>query len=238
MFPCVAAGIVDEIEGTPPLLVTSTPLFAVARPTTVVPAALYQASWLIDAAVTVPPPPPVVHVPPASIKLPLASICTQCPFVSVPVAVAKVVVFPERVPCATALVPLPMSGKLAASVVSPVPPFATPSVPVMVEAGIDGRSAATSARNVGVPVEPFGAAKTVFVVSVASVTPSVPAPVIGEPETAIIDGTVMATDVTVPPPVRDIQPRTPPLLYNPNPLVQVPVIGLPMVRPTAAPFLK
>src|SRR5262245_2976401 len=60
----------------------------------------------------VPPPPP--QAPEACTKLPLASICTQRPLVSVPVVVANVVVFPDRLPEDGATpAPPPMTGTFA-----------------------------------------------------------------------------------------------------------------------------
>lgn len=104
-------GSVDEIDGTPPELVTKTPLVPVPRPATVVPVAEYHASWLMVPAETVPPPPPVVQTPPASTRLAFASIETQCPFVSVPFVVPKTVVLPDRLPTVgTAPAPPPITG--------------------------------------------------------------------------------------------------------------------------------
>jgi hypothetical protein len=54
-------------------------------------------------------------------------------------------------------------------------------------------------RNVGVPLEPCGAAKIWCAVSEARLTASVPLVVSGEPLTLKIDGAVSATLVTVPP---------------------------------------
>jgi hypothetical protein len=60
-------------------------IVAFALPTTVVPVDAYQVICPPVLLVTVPPPPPVVQTPPASTVLPLASNCTQCPLVAVPV---------------------------------------------------------------------------------------------------------------------------------------------------------
>ena len=70
-----------------------------------------------DSATLVTVPPPLTeHVAPASMRLPLASIATQCPEVSAPEMVPTSVVFPERVPAiGDAPAPPPNSGRLAAS---------------------------------------------------------------------------------------------------------------------------
>ena len=72
-----------------------------------------------------------------------------------------------------------------------------------------GTSALTSARKVGVAAEPeLGPASTIFALCVLSVSVIVPEVVIGEPLALMIDGGVIATDVTVPvpPPPRAAQP--------------------------------
>jgi len=68
----------------------------------------------------VPPPPPVVHAPPASTKLPLESILTQWPLVRVPLALATFPL-PERATPATAplsAMPESKSAKLAPQTVA------------------------------------------------------------------------------------------------------------------------
>jgi hypothetical protein len=68
----------------------------------------------------------------------------------------------------------------------------------------DGKSASTILLNSGVPAEPLaGLAKTVLPVWLARLTAKVPEVVTGVPLTDNIDGTVIATDVTVPPPPAD-----------------------------------
>ena len=52
--PAIPEGNVLLILGTPPALVTRTPLFAVASPLTVEPFAAYHASWFCDPEVTIP----------------------------------------------------------------------------------------------------------------------------------------------------------------------------------------
>jgi hypothetical protein len=74
------------------------------------------------------------------------------------------------------------------------------STPPLVVADGLGRSAPTSDRNVGVPDDPLGAAKTVLAVSLDSVTESVPLVVIGLPPTEKPEGIDNATLVTVPAP--------------------------------------
>ena len=77
-------------------------------------------------------------------------------------------------------------------------------------------SAATSERNVGATAPPVvGPENTVFAVSVASVTASVPEVVTGEPDTDKNEGTVMATDVTVP------EPPPPPALARTKAVVAI-----------------
>lgn len=57
-----------------------------------------------------PPPPPVVQAPPASIRLPLLML-TQSPVVNVPLVVAKTVVVPDLVPLVGGLpAPPPRTG--------------------------------------------------------------------------------------------------------------------------------
>ena len=81
----------------------------------------------------------------------------------------------------------------------PVPPFALGSTPVTpVARFISGKSAPTKLLNVGVPADPFGAAKTVFAVSDASVAVNVPLDVTGDPLTVKIPGSDSPTLVTVP----------------------------------------
>jgi hypothetical protein len=63
---------------------------------------------------------------------------------------------------------------------------------------IFGISAVTSARNVGAPALPFGAAKTVFADWLANVPVRVPDPVTGELVTVINAGSDNPTEVTVP----------------------------------------
>ena len=112
--------------------------------------------------------------------------------------------------------------------VAPVPPRATPSVPVVIfPASRFGTSAATSARNVGVAATPVvGPLNTVLAVCVASVPVNVPEVVTGEPLTVIIDGSDKPTLVTVPPdPVALIVgfPETPSpfVIDTPDPAVSV-----------------
>src|ERR1700688_3969161 len=90
---------------------------------------------MVEAA-TVPPPPPTVHGPPASTKLPLPSIDTQLPAPSAPVVVINFVVLPETVPTVGAApAPPPMTGRLAVNapdetmVVAPVNASTPPDVP-------------------------------------------------------------------------------------------------------------
>ena len=64
-----------------------------------------------------------------------------------------------------------------------------------------GISAATNVLNVGVPVDPLGAAKTLFCVCVAHVPVNVPEVVTGLPVTVISEGKLNPTLVTVPSPV-------------------------------------
>ena len=59
-------------------------------------------------------------------------------------------------------------------------------------------SDAANALKVGVPDDPDGAANTVPVACETKENPRVPDDVIGEPDTDRKDGTVAATDVTVP----------------------------------------
>src|ERR1035437_3243423 len=61
-----------------------------------------------------------------------------------------------------------------------------------------GTSAPTRARKVGAPADPFGAANTVLAVWLARVAESVPAAVMGEPDTVRNAGKLRATEVTVP----------------------------------------
>ena len=86
----------------------------------------------MSADVTVPPPPPVVQGPPASIRLPLASMLTQSPLTREPVEVASSVVLPVSVPVVMAEVPAPNSGLPELSVVAPVPPCATVTAALVV----------------------------------------------------------------------------------------------------------
>jgi hypothetical protein len=62
----------------------------------------------------------------------------------------------------------------------------------------EGISAATRARNEGVPADPEGAAKTVAAVWLARDAVSVPLAVTGDPETEKIEGSERPTLVTVP----------------------------------------
>src|ERR1035437_4517398 len=72
-----------------------------------------------------------------------------------------------------------------------------PVPPVTVIAPEPGRSASTSARNVGAAGTPVpGPAKIVFAVSLASVPVSVPVVVTGEPDTVKIAGSARPTLVT------------------------------------------
>ena len=88
------------------------------------------------------------------------------------------------------------------------PPVNVPPVKGKYMPDIEGISAATKARKVGVPADPFGAANTVFAVSLAKVTANVPATVIGEPETEKMLGIDKPTEVTGPPdaPVPHVTP--------------------------------
>jgi hypothetical protein len=88
----------------------------------------------------------------------------------------------------------------AVAMFDPFPTQSLPEASVFVIAS-DGRSAATSERNVGLLAPPVaGPANTMFADCVASVAESVPAPVTGEPETLKIDGSERPTEVTVPEP--------------------------------------
>lgn len=83
----------------------------------------------------------------------------------------------------------------------PEPKRAVAIVPVVIlAASMLGRSAATSARNVGAPVTPSGAANTAFALCVARARVSVPVVVTGDPVTLKMDGAARATLVTVPEP--------------------------------------
>ena len=139
-----------------------------------------------------------------------------------PVAVADV--FKPVPPLAGGRIPVTSDVRLVLPVVNPLPlprsgPLSvveTVNVPLVVigefvtvkPVGIErptlvtyesaGMSAATRVRNVGVPAEPFGAAKIVFAASLASVAVSVPLVVTGELETVKIDGIERPTLVTVP----------------------------------------
>jgi hypothetical protein len=79
-------------------------------------------------------------------------------------------------------------------------PAALSTPPLVVADGL-GKSAPTKDRNVGVPDDPLGAAKTVLAVSLDSVTASVPLVVIGLPLTENPEGIDNATLVTLPPPL-------------------------------------
>ena len=108
----------------------------------------------------------------------------------------------------------PKFVRAVAAVVAPVPPLAMATVPVTFAAVpvvfwfSVGTSAATKARNVGTPAEPFGAARTVLAVwlaklegATASVPPRVivPVVVIGPPvSVSPLTVPAVATDVTVP----------------------------------------
>ena len=93
-----------------------------------------------------------------------------------------------RVPLVVTGLPLTVNspGALNATEVTvPVPP---------------GRSAATMARKLGVPLEPFGEAKNLFCVCDVQESAIVPEVVIGDPPTVISVGAVTAMLVTVPVP--------------------------------------
>jgi len=64
-------------------------------------------------SISVTPLDPPPHAEPFAMWFPLASILTQSPDVCAPVVVTYAVVFPLRVPTATALVPAPITGKSA-----------------------------------------------------------------------------------------------------------------------------
>ena len=89
---------------------------------------------------------------PPSMMFPLESNTARSPDVRVPFVVAKLVVLPERVPDATALVPLPINGVLAVNVVAPVPPWLTGAVPVSVDVPSARVNPAPVAPPVRVPV--------------------------------------------------------------------------------------
>jgi hypothetical protein len=75
---------------------------------------------------------------------------------------------------------------------------------------IDGISPITRARKAGVVAPPeVGPAHTVFALSFAEVTASVPEVVTGDPDTLNSTGVVMPTDVTVPVPEAVIHEGTP-----------------------------
>jgi hypothetical protein len=123
-----------------------------------------------------------------------------------------------------ALVPLPLTYPV--SVVAPVPPLATATVPVTFDAVpvvfwfSVGISAAAIARNVGTPDEPLGADKNVFAVceaKLSAVTASVP-PRVNEPDVVTL-------------PVR-VRPLTVPV---PDTDVTVPVVGVVQVGAALAP---
>ena len=103
--------------------------------------------------------------------------------------------------------------------VAPVPPFAMATVPVTFEAVpvvfwlSVGTSAATIARNVGTPAEPFGAARTVLAVCDAKsdgVTTNVP-PSVSDP--AVVTVPLRLKPLTVPVPETD---DTVPVPQNPK----------------------
>jgi len=130
---------------------------------------------------------------------------------------------------------------VTAPVDDPVPPFATGNIPVTpVVKLMGGMSAATSARNVGVPVEPFGAAKTVFAVSDARVAVRTPDDVTGEPVTVKILGNANPTEipeeVPVPPLTTGNIPVTPvvKLISGRSPDTSVRKVGIPAARLGAA----
>ena len=121
------------------------------------------------------------------------------------------------------LAPEPAARRFVRAVpatLAPVPPLATATMPVTFEAVpvvfwlSVGMSAATIARNVGVPAEPFGAARTVLAVCdakldgrTASVPPSVSEPVDVTVPLRLRPLTVPVpeTDVTVP--TLDVKPE-------------------------------
>ena len=77
---------------------------------------------------------------------------------------------------------------------------AVPALPVVLWFSV-GTSAATMARRLTAPLDPFGVARNSFAVSpVVAVMASVPLVIMGLPETVSHAGTVMATLVTVPEP--------------------------------------
>ena len=84
------------------------------------------------------------------------------------------------------------------AVVPVKPPVSVPPVKGKYIPDIEGISAATKVRKLGVPAVPFGAANTVFAVSLAKVTANVPATVIGEPETEKMLGIDKPTELTGP----------------------------------------
>ena len=129
--------------------------------------------------------------------------------------------------------------------VSPVdrfpPPVSGPIVFRTVERGrnrvLDGRycsagiSVEVKGRNVGIAAAPVdGPANTVLASSVASVTASVPAVVMGDPPTAKIDGIVRATLVTVPVVLLRLSKKFQSVLLR-NPLVVLPACVIPIVKP-------
>lgn len=87
---------------------------------------------------------------------------------------------------------------------SPVPPFTTPSTPVMppfpvAERFVAGISAPASARKAGAPAVPLaGPAKKVLAASVARPTVNVPDVVIGDPTKLKMEGSASPTLETVP----------------------------------------
>lgn len=124
--------------------------------------------------------------------------------------------------------PLPLPMRIcplaAEDALTPVPPLRGGSTPVTPLArGMSGMSPATSIRNVGMPVEPLGAAKTVFAASLASVAVNVPELVTGLPETVNMLGSANPTLVTVPPaPVAEIvMVPLPFVMVTPDPALSV-----------------
>lgn len=134
-------------------------------------------------------------VPPLNVTTPaLATVIVPLPFVTL-MPVPAVSVFNDKP------LPLPMSNwpLVAPEVLMPVPPLAagnTPMTPVV--RLMAGMSAATSERNVGMPAEPFGAAKTVFADSLASTAVSVPVEVTGLFDTEKMLGNARPTLETLP----------------------------------------
>src|SRR5260221_180695 len=81
----------------------------------------------------------------------------------------------------------------------PVPRKAGAKTPVVIFATSNaGMSPVTRTRNDGVPVEPSGAPKNLFVVWVCQAPVSDPVVVTGEPDTENSAGRVRPTEVTVP----------------------------------------